>query len=405
MKKLVITLRQQTPLIHFQHDDGATLRASEVKPKLDKFIIEHSNGNSFEYWQQYLVGAFSTNLGILQRKFNAGFRALDYKMRIEPIGKKQIFDQVNENRRLFSLYFGDLDNNSDYKEGVMYNDGIKLYITSHNERLINIIKINIPHFLECTNFGTRQTKGYGSFYIDENDALYTPPNHANYSFRVRGSFNDLFSQIKDFYSIIRAGINDQQGLYVKSALFKYLKDQGIQWDKRTIKQQFLDASEISSERSKHPTEDIVNFESTDIDNKNVIFKELLGLSTTENWVNYGFNISRNHPHKDITRFKSPIIFKPILEFRNNEHFYNVYIYLSEIPTTMRNQSFVIGSSRGSFDMRTSNAFNIAEYFEWIFLNKNTIIDTLSTITDISNRNNPKVRLSTIKTNFEKLTNA
>ena len=40
MHKLEIKLKQHTPLIHFQHDqDGATLRASEVKPKLDKYIL------------------------------------------------------------------------------------------------------------------------------------------------------------------------------------------------------------------------------------------------------------------------------------------------------------------------------------------------------------------------------
>ena len=36
MKTLKVTLKQHTPLIHFQHEQyGATLRASEVKPKLD----------------------------------------------------------------------------------------------------------------------------------------------------------------------------------------------------------------------------------------------------------------------------------------------------------------------------------------------------------------------------------
>ena len=41
MNKLVVKLKQHTPLIHFQHSqEGATLRASEVKPKLDKYIIK-----------------------------------------------------------------------------------------------------------------------------------------------------------------------------------------------------------------------------------------------------------------------------------------------------------------------------------------------------------------------------
>ncbi|MCB9266438.1 MAG: hypothetical protein H6558_15520 [Lewinellaceae bacterium] len=39
MFKTTIAIQQHTPIIHFQHDqDGATLRATEVKPKLDKFI-------------------------------------------------------------------------------------------------------------------------------------------------------------------------------------------------------------------------------------------------------------------------------------------------------------------------------------------------------------------------------
>ena len=41
--KLEYNLKQQTPMIHFQAKDGnceegLTLRASEVKPKLDRFI-------------------------------------------------------------------------------------------------------------------------------------------------------------------------------------------------------------------------------------------------------------------------------------------------------------------------------------------------------------------------------
>ena len=39
--KLTFKLKQHTPLIHFQHDQtGATLRATELKPKLDRFLVE-----------------------------------------------------------------------------------------------------------------------------------------------------------------------------------------------------------------------------------------------------------------------------------------------------------------------------------------------------------------------------
>lgn len=62
MHKLTVTLKQHTPLIHFQHSqEGATLRASEVKPKLDKFIIERCFHNSFEECKEYLVGYSEKN--------------------------------------------------------------------------------------------------------------------------------------------------------------------------------------------------------------------------------------------------------------------------------------------------------------------------------------------------------
>jgi len=41
MYKVTFILKQHTLLIHFPHEqDGATLRAIEVKPKFDRFIFE-----------------------------------------------------------------------------------------------------------------------------------------------------------------------------------------------------------------------------------------------------------------------------------------------------------------------------------------------------------------------------
>ena len=40
--KVEFTLRQHTPIIHFQSDQsGATLRATELKPKFDRFLKEY----------------------------------------------------------------------------------------------------------------------------------------------------------------------------------------------------------------------------------------------------------------------------------------------------------------------------------------------------------------------------
>ena len=94
MHKLEIKLKQHTPLIHFQHDqEGATLRASEVKPKLDKFIVERDFENDFDKCKQYLIG-YATDpntLKSLKEKFDKGYRALNYKIRIE---SKMIKDSI-----------------------------------------------------------------------------------------------------------------------------------------------------------------------------------------------------------------------------------------------------------------------------------------------------------------------
>jgi len=45
--KVEFTLKQHTPMIHFQADQsGATLRATELKPKLDRFLIERVFGST-----------------------------------------------------------------------------------------------------------------------------------------------------------------------------------------------------------------------------------------------------------------------------------------------------------------------------------------------------------------------
>ena len=84
MHKLEIKLKQHTPLIHFQHDqEGATLRASEVKPKLDKFILTRlGNGD-------YQAGInLAKDNGWLVGK--GDHPALDYKIKIDATNYQDI---------------------------------------------------------------------------------------------------------------------------------------------------------------------------------------------------------------------------------------------------------------------------------------------------------------------------
>ena len=64
-------LKAHTPLIHFQYNQsGATLRATEVKPKLDRFLLDKLKNRKIpSYW------------------FVEKTKALNYKLHIEAYGR------------------------------------------------------------------------------------------------------------------------------------------------------------------------------------------------------------------------------------------------------------------------------------------------------------------------------
>lgn len=394
METLEVTLRQHTPLIHFQHyQEGATLRASEVKPRLDKFLI---GNDAFDKWKRYLVGALHLSdeqmemeaktedeikrikeyVGkrekTLEQKFKDGFRGLDYKLTILPSSKNPLY--YDDNDDAMCMYFAN-QGTVEKKRGILYDDDVILRFTSQHSGLIKVIEQRFPVFLSQTNFGSRQTKGYGSFFIKDKENQL---ENADYSFIVStNDVNVLFEQISDFYSVIRAGINNR-GLYIKSALYKYLAEQNIQWDKKTIKQQFYTNDEKTEQRNKHLNAEILNFQGNT--GNEHIYKELLGLSTNETWYKVSATLTNKHSLKRevdndrIARFKSPVLFKPI----KNGGQYVVYIYLSEIPTEMRNKDVkIIWDGNKNETFKTANDFSVIQYFNWIYAQRRNLITSLS----------------------------
>jgi hypothetical protein len=55
--KLTFHLKQHSHLLHFQYQQaGACLRATELKPKLDRFLIEHYFKNDKSRYEKLLIG-------------------------------------------------------------------------------------------------------------------------------------------------------------------------------------------------------------------------------------------------------------------------------------------------------------------------------------------------------------
>ena len=176
--RMEYTLIQQTPIIHFQHDQkGATLRATEVKPKLDKFIVNKLGGKD----------------NVPANWFISDTKALNYKLRIvttgEPRRSKMIEAEIEcyrakqqnadkktntqlknkRNEEINSMYFGNMVSGKGneyeenvrnlYKETVFYEgkEQIKLDVVCFIEELRKEIEKHIGEFFFVNNFGTRQS--------------------------------------------------------------------------------------------------------------------------------------------------------------------------------------------------------------------------------------------------------
>jgi len=275
MYKLEFTLKQHTPIIHFQHDqDGATLRATEVKPKLDRFIIEIIKRKSKEIPKEWLLGEHES---------------LNYKMKVLPVKSHRIiianrmmggkpsqskvlkdngydcveispyFAQEKEFGQLFqktrhkdhqaNKWVNVFSTASDFDQkvkdlktvGLYSNDQIRLEMTFYNMVLFNLVKESLSVFFTSTNFGTRQSKGFGSFLpinISDQEILSNlrknPSIRGVFCINNNNNFKEKFKKISQEYLILKRG--DSQGTYQKSKIWEYLcSSNKINWEKKAIK--------------------------------------------------------------------------------------------------------------------------------------------------------------------------
>ena len=374
MYTLQIELKQHTPLIHFQHhQDGATLRASEVKPKLDRFIINELKGlnnvpkswlNSKEKsalrYKLIIKGVSSTTtyLPFSTTKNNKKF----------PIRNQKIVDLIKEehNRELLILpitpYFANEDKvkfkyNSDEVEKLDYD---KLNLATKQDKLVCIFQLTdinllnqieniIEKFFLFENFGTRNNKGFGCFTvikINNRSIEFKNTKIMNvYSsvFELSGinSIEYAFEKISFVYKHLKSGLGQyDQGGYKKSLLFKYFcqPPSAIRWEKRLIKQN-IKATPFSYKKQSDSSKDIeleYTHEPIYGNNQNdnhwkdlpnlyqyAFIRAILGLSEgydfkakeIEDIIN-GKNNKVSHKYNvkiesknGIERFKSPLVFK------------------------------------------------------------------------------------------------
>lgn len=349
-------LVQHTPLIHFQHSEPhACLRATEVKPKLDRFLIEQlEKDDRFGdgRWKKWFVGDGS------QQSF-------DYMMRITPnseqVERTQSIERAiaraehrppNANlHEIHKNYFGNMASGNNiqdtiretFKESLFYKDGLTLTIRCFIPELLTFIDEHIRGFFMMHNFGTRQRKGFGSFTVDINTQPNAPkgfdlvrkycPNAYYCKLDDNVSADALLDAVWVLSAFLRSGFNRGEGNYVRGFVFRYFQREKnpLANDKAFVKQQVLHNvyNEATRGEHLHPY------------GNNVRYRYVRGLLGTNE--NSRFCRAPNahtpvydiytHSAEGIERFPSPLLFKPIGKF--------VFILPQKMPDKIFGSEFYI----------------------------------------------------------------
>ena len=343
--KLELDLKCHAPIIHFQSSvnaKGATLRASEVKPKFDKYL-----------WTK-------------EPEELATYELLPYKMKF--IAKKKEVIDVNEEDEDVDipLYYA-----KDQKRMVITNP--RIVITCFDPILQKLIVKHIKNFFIVTNFGSAQGKGYGSFTIIDHEMNPEQNNQVDQEnvekilmeesglktlYKIDcnklveklakfEAIKKIFRIIENFYKIIKGGINHKE--YIKGFLFIHMNEKGIKNEKAALKTEIIDHP-YASNQNKVKQEPKIN------SHKECYVRALLGLSSSFAFKDQrrqkggavDVNIKISHSDETIERFPSPLTFKVINKI--------IYIIPKQINEQIWNQKFIFTYELGK-DVKNSNGID------------------------------------------------
>ncbi len=296
MYKYEFKLKQVTPMIHFQHyESGATLRSTEVKPKLDKFLWyciqeknyledikelvdalenEYEKSNTHresillrhgedklpenlkkekheqsEISQENVDGKEVSSKKAKKAKKKKEELAFRYRLRIETSDSAAISEDIN------AMYFGNMGEDTKKKKSVFVKQPLNCSIITDSPILLSLIKKVLPAFFLLHNFGTRQTKGFGGFEVVGNfRSLDEIKKYNKYDFLCieKNSVLDFSSAevkmniAKWIYALMKGGINFNR-IYEKGFLPIYFLKHDIGNEKAFMKQKILNISAVKQE--------------------------------------------------------------------------------------------------------------------------------------------------------------
>lgn len=317
----------QTPLIHFQwRMKNASLRASEVKPKLDRFIIKtlKENGQPVpeDWWIMKNTSAF------------------DYKMQIHRTTSHEAVDIT----KLKSYFANKADEEG--KRTVFYD--AQLDIVCLKPALAEYIDKIIKTFFILHSFASRQSKGFGIFLVDGTTEQEIYDEIARtYGTFIYADTGENFTTLQKFNSIYtlsmimknginRAGYNKEKGQYLSPE--RYIKGYAVREflpentgsDKAFIKSKVIKEKLMYGPRQTHPEYESFTF-----------IRAMLGLADAYSFTKddgrmtrvrvVSFNESTGESYK-IEKFRSPVSIKLFGD--------RIYIFVEKTYKQMLGQNFV-----------------------------------------------------------------
>jgi len=355
--KLNFKLKQHTPIIHFQWDqEGATLRASELKPKLDKFLIDKlALTKEIEKNGEHII--------VPKKEYEHWFNnkeklSLDYKV--------GIFDDDQKPSKGTVIVMPPKNENWILSKDIFFK-----LITFHLD-LKNEIEKVINLFFCISNFGKRQSKGFGCFYPenlsekefikivkDSGKSIYEGDESLRNGTQISTYFYDKIISKK--WNELKSGLNLfwlHKPVYKKSEIFKYLESKNLRWDKRWIKRNVKDLvdthvlSKSLLQRKPGSTSDPIDIHGNNswidfTDEEYRFGRAMLGLAehyeyqTVDKDVKYKVRVL----HNEIERFKSPVIFKIFDK--------SIFAIAEDIPSEMYDTPFTFEVQKKT---KTDNEF-------------------------------------------------
>lgn len=223
--RLEVQLKQITPHIHFQYRDaGVTLRATEVKPKLDRFLARQLQATGNPVPRQWLLPSQEGQ----SREYHFAYK-LSITGRMETIQWKKTL-----------MYFGNIGKNQrDYTFLLARSPITMVFLCGIQDRqqraqFMTFLKDHIQDFFLTHNFGSRQTKGYGGYLVEKIGGIPVQqdemtvlsryyPSFAYFTSR-ESSVERVFSRIAEVYGDLRASLLAKYENNDKVAIKRWLKD-------------------------------------------------------------------------------------------------------------------------------------------------------------------------------------